>query len=306
MFFSSIDIGTNTIRLLIAEKSEDCKFRFIFRKSSIARLGENLEKNGYLSEKAIGRALGILEEYKRISEEYHVDKIFACATSAVREAENGSEFLKEVSNIGIGVRVIDSQTEAFLTHRGIVFSLGDVLEGKKWVAFDLGGGSTEFMFSKSRTLLDSFSVPFGVVKLLEKFVFHDPPLNGELETSTSFFIDHLKSFNPDRSVDMIVANAGTVTTLVAIDLKLEVYSHELVEGYRLRQEKIDKILAEMLKLSSNERLNKFKILEKGREDVIVVGTHIVMGILRFFNKPFLVATNGSLREGLLFEELCSG
>jgi len=83
MFFSSIDIGTNTIRLLIAKKGEDCKFQFIYRKSSIARLGENLERNGYLSEKAIGRALGILGEYKRISEEYHVEKIFACATSAV-------------------------------------------------------------------------------------------------------------------------------------------------------------------------------------------------------------------------------
>ena len=306
MVVSSVDIGTNTIRLIIAKKLNDCKFEFIYRRSKIARLGESLEQSGYLKESAIKRALEILLEFKRIAEEFGVEKSIYCATSATREAKNRDEFLKSCHRFGIEVSVLSPDEEAYLTHLGIVYFLKTKLKEREWLAFDLGGGSTEFMLSRNFKLESSFSVPLGVVKLLERFVKHDPPLEYELEHATSFFIERLKRAYPVYSFETLVANAGTVSTLAAIDMDLERYSYELTEGYVLKKESIDKILKNMLRLKARDRLKKFKILEKGREDVIVVGAHLVLGLLDYFKKEHLITTNGSLREGVLIKEFCGG
>ncbi len=306
MIVTSIDIGTNTIRLLIAKETGECQFKFLFRKSRIARLGEGLSESGYLSDKSIERALMILSDYVEISKQFESKKVLACATSAVREAKNKEEFIKRVRSLGIDLRVIDADREAYLTHKGIVYFLKNKLNNKRWVAFDLGGGSTEFMFSFGERLERTFSVPLGVVKLLEMFIRHDPPLKSELDKATSFFIDKLSKFEPDKNIDIVVANAGTVTSLAAIDLGLEKYSYEKTEGYVLRLENIGKVIDKMLKLNSHQRLEEFRILEKGREDVIVVGAYLVEKLVEYFNKDYLLTTNGSLREGVLIEELCDG
>ncbi len=306
MIVSSVDIGTNTIRLLIAKKIGDCSFDFLYRKSRIARLGEGLEQSGNIKESAIDRAIEILLDFKQVAEKFGVEKIVYCATSATREAKNRDKFLERCRKVGIDVSVLDESEEAYLTHLGIVYCLKERLKGKRWLAFDLGGGSTEFMLSSGSTLEHSISIPLGVVKLLERFVRHDPPRGDELERSTSFFIDKLKRIGIDYEFEILVANAGTVTTLAAIDMDLESYNYSLTEGYKLRKENIEKILKNMLKLSANDRLKRFKILEKGREDVIVVGAHLVLGLLNYFKKEYLLTTNGSLREGILIKEFCGG
>jgi len=306
MVVSSIDIGTNTIRLLIAEITKECQFEFLFRKSMIARLGEGLSEAGRLSRKAIERAIGILINYMNISKQFKSERIVACATSAVREAENGFEFVEKVRSLGIDLKVIAANKEAYLTHKGIVYFLKNKLDGKRWMAFDLGGGSTEFMFSFGEKLERAFSVPLGVVKLLEMFIKHDPPLKDELDSAVAFFIDELSKFKPNKDVDLVVANAGTVTSLAAIDLGLERYSYKRTEGYILKLENVDKMLDKMLELNSQQRLEEFKILEKGREDVIVVGAYLVKRLIGYFGKDYLLTTNGSLREGVLLEELCDG
>ncbi len=306
MIVSSIDIGTNTIRLLVAEKLEKCRFNFLVQKSEIARLGEGLSKSGFLSVAAIDRALKILRKYKDISESLKAERIIACATSAVREAKNKDLFLKKAKQIGIEVKIIDPQDEAILTHIGIIYFLKDYVKNKKWVAFDLGGGSTEFMFSVGRQLKSYFSVPTGVVKLLEKFLKQDPPSIYEVNRAEDFFIELLEEFPIDYDIQLVVANAGTVTTLAAIDLELNSYSQERTEGYKLHLSSIEKILGDMLKVDSKDRLKRYHILQKGREDVIVVGASIVKSILEFFKKDYLITTNGSLREGILIKEMCYG
>jgi len=306
MIVSSVDIGTNTIRLLIAKKLNGCKFDFLYRDSRIARLGEGLEQSGSLKESAINRALEILLEFKRVIERFGVEESVFCATSATREAKNRDRFLDRCRENGIEVYVLDENDEAYLTHLGIVYFLKNKLKNKRWLAFDLGGGSTEFMLSNGFMLERSISIPLGVVKLLERFVKHDPPFKGELNRSTSFFIDNLKYSEIGNGFEVLVANAGTVTTLAAIDLGLERYDYNLTEGYTLKKESIDKILKNMLELPATDRLKRFRILERGREDVIVVGAHLVLGLLDYFKKEHLLTTNGSLREGVLIKEFCRG
>lgn len=304
MIFSSIDIGTNTIRIQIAKKIGSCAFEFLYKESRIARLGQGLLKNGCLSRESIKRAIDILKSYAELSKKYKADRIFACATSAVREAKNSNEFLKEAKKIGINISVIDSDKEAYLTHKGIIYFLKDTLKNLNWTAFDLGGGSTEFIFSKGIELTRTFSIPLGVVKLLEKFVKHNPPNKEELENAVSLFIDSLNIYKPERNIDVLVANAGTVTSLAAIDLGLENYSYYKTEGYRLSLQSVNKILDRMARLNSEQRLKEFRILEKGREDVIVVGAYLVKELMVYFGKSYIITTNGSLREGILVDELC--
>ena len=117
-------------------------------------------------------------------------------------------------------------------------------------------------------------------------------------------MDNLNIYNPEKNIDVLVANAGTVTSLAAIDLGLENYSYNKTEGYKLTLQSVDKILNKIMKLNAEQRLKEFRILEKGREDVIVVGAYLVKNLMNYFKKKYIITTNGSLREGILVEELC--
>ncbi|WP_035587889.1 Ppx/GppA phosphatase family protein [Hippea jasoniae] len=304
---ASIDIGTNTIRLAIVEKDKNCNFKFLLRKGKIARLGEDIAKTHLLKPQAIDRAIAVLKQYKAIIDSYKVEKVFCLATSATREAENSELFINKAKELGFDIEIIDGKKEAFLTHLCIIYFLREVLANKSWVAVDIGGGSTEFIFSRGFELIDSFSVPLGVVKLLEMFIRHDPPQESELNEACDYFIDNLKRFvKSDFNIDCFVANAGTPTTLAAIKLGLVEYDYYATEGLELSKDFIEKIIDEMLKYNSDKLLEVYPILQKGREDVIVLGAYLLKRLLEFFGMESVVVTNGSLREGIFIERLCDG
>lgn len=307
MIIASIDMGTNTIRLLIAKKCKDCEFKYLYQDSQIARIGEGFGKSKIISKSALIRTERILLEYKNKILSYKVDKVFVVATSAVRESENGKWFVDLIrKETGFNIEVINSDYEAYLTQKGITYSLKEKVKNLKWCAFDLGGGSTEFILSKSEKLIDSFSIPLGVVKLLEKFIKNDPPCIDELESVRKFFVESLKSSinSKFKDIDLLVGNAGTVTSIAAIDMKIDKYSYEKTEGYLINKSSIENILDELLETDGIERLKKFPILKKGREDVITIGVFIVLAIMELFNKNEIMVTNGSLREGILIEHAC--
>ena len=307
MKYATLDMGTNTVRLLIAQKKEGCLFDFICQKSKIARIGEGFGSNKLIKKEALKRTLNILREYKSVIRKYDVKEVFAAATSAIREAQNRKWFIENIKQAGFDIEVITPQQEAELTHIGIVYMLKDIIKNGNWLAFDLGGGSTEFMFSSKNRLIDSFSIPLGGVKLLEMFIKNDPPKEEELDTAAKYFKKQLEEYiQRPHKPDFIVGNAGTVTSLAAIDMNLTTYSFEKTEGYKLKKENIDKILTKLTSMSSQKRLETYNILEKGREDVIVVGAKIVKTILNFFDKDYIITTNGSLREGLLIKKVCYG
>ena len=304
---ASIDMGTNTIRLLIAEKRADGFFRTLYQESRIARIGEGFGLSRKINNAALERTRSILNDYSKIINNYNIDKVFITATSAVREAENKDWFLKNLHDAGFDIDVIDASKEASLTHLGIVYSLGPIINDKTWTAFDLGGGSTEFMFSKGKDLKNSFSIPSGAVKLFEQFIKSDPPTMKDLDAASDYFMGRFSEIfrkNSFLEPEMIIGNAGTVTSLAAIDMGIEKYSYKKTEGYVLRKGRIQNILDNLISLKSDDRLEHFKILEKGREDVITVGAKVVLAILNFFQKDYLITTNGSLREGVLIDKLC--
>ena len=326
MRLASIDMGTNTIRLLIAEKlvcradlsavptaqvddtgrKVNGSFQTLYHESRIARIGEGFGLSSKINSAALERTKLILNDYSKIINNHNIDKTFIVATSAVREAENRDWFLKNLHDVGFDIDVIDAHKEASLTHLGIVHNLGSIIHDKTWAAFDLGGGSTEFMFSRGTDLKSSFSIPLGAVKLFEQFIKTDPPSMQNLNAAADYFMEKLrKKLRHEKSFlkpEIIIGNAGTVTSLAAIDMGMETYSYKETEGYLLKKDRIKEILNNLISLKSGDRLEHFKILEKGREDVITVGANVVLGILSFFQKDYLITTNGSLREGVLIDK----
>ncbi len=306
MIYATIDMGTNTIRLLVARKKDGCDFEFLHQESRIARIGEGFGKRKVIGEAALKKTKEILINYRKIIDSYGAQKVFIAATSAIREAENKLWFIENIKKLGFKIEVISPHREAYLTHLGIIYSLKDRIRNKKWTAFDLGGGSTEFIFSEDKRLIDSFSIPLGAVKLLERHIRHDPPTTDELNKAANEFSEELaKKLKGKPETEIVVGNAGTVTSLAAIDMGLTQYSYKKTEGYILKRANIEKTLNTMLTMKAEERLKYYKILEKGREDVIVVGAKVVLLILDYFETDYLVTTNGSLREGLLVEKVCN-
>src|SRR3972149_10085106 len=177
---AGIDMGTNTLRLLIAEFSADGKYRTVESGRNITRLGEGVSSAGRLKDEAVERALCVLKGYAGKCSEIHVGGIYAVATSAVRDAANGQEFLSRVMNeTGIDVKVISGEEEARLTMLGVSSAL-DISEHDVLI-MDIGGGTTELIMVSRGDIEFRRSTDIGVVRFTELYIESDPPQMIEME-----------------------------------------------------------------------------------------------------------------------------
>lgn len=314
MKYASIDIGTNTLRLLIAEASGNKGIRPLVYKRAITRLG-----GGYSVEKGIDpasaeRSLRALEDFRRIIGENGADETLATATSVVRRAVNREWFIAEVlRRTGIGIKVISGDEEARLSLLGVL-SVLDVVEGKKAV-IDIGGGSTEFIFTDGDALKGAWSMEMGVVHLTEKHLKSDPPRPAELkglEEEVRGVINTLRGLMDEAGADFkgysgrrgstLVGTAGTITTLAAMDQGLDVYDRERINNYTLTKEKVRSIYSYLcgLKLAERERVLS---LEKGREDLIIPGSAIVLETMEAFGFDEMKVSDAGLLEGIIIRRL---
>ena len=299
---ASIDLGTNTFRLLAVEKGEGChSIKVLVQKRAIVRMGEGLATTGMISPQARNRAFKVLEDFRDTLKDLGIERCFPVATSVFREARNAEEFLVEASRIlGCPIRVISGEEEARLTLLGGLWDL----EIESGILFDIGGGSTEFILFSRRSPLKLVSTPLGVVKLTEAMIHHDPPTPREVERIRAQIRKELKEVTGvlGSRAENLVGTAGTVTTLAAIDLELSIYDHQKVHGHRLTRDRIEDLLKIFLSLSRKERL-KIKGMEEGREDLIIPGTLITLETMENWGQKELVVSDLGLREGALIDGL---
>ncbi|TLN18992.1 hypothetical protein FDZ71_05210, partial [bacterium] len=212
---ASIDLGTNTARLLIGYITAQGKIQPVLHKSRISRLGGGFSRDTGIAPAAWCRTLHILEEFAKDIEVHDVAAVHAVATSAVRDASNGKEFIADVHmRTGIPLRIITGTEEAYLNLQGVLSGLGDL--GDLFV-FDVGGGSTEYVLTRGRSAIFSRSLPLGVVRLTEgqeslnamdaKITKELMKLREELEAQEYF---------ASVGTSKLVGTAGTVTTLAAL------------------------------------------------------------------------------------------
>ena len=293
---ASIDLGTNTARLLIAELDP---YRQILLKRIITRLGGGFTRELGLSEEAQLRSLAALKEFADDMAGQGVLRVRAVATSAVRDAGNGAEFCRRVQEkTGITLEVIDGAEEALLTLRGVASILDN--KDEDLAVFDVGGGSTEYTLAARQHPLFSRSLPIGVVRLTEgkgSVAAMEEKVRRELEGLKRELQGegHLERF----AAATLVGTAGTATTLAAIDLGMTDYDYRRVNNYTLPMAKVEAMFERLLPLTPQERL-LVPGLEPGREDLIVAGVLVVLTTMRVFGfKSFKVSDSGLLEGTIL-------
>jgi exopolyphosphatase/guanosine-5'-triphosphate,3'-diphosphate pyrophosphatase len=302
--YATIDVGTNTVRLLVADAEDDATYGVVFQEQVITRLGERLQETGTLSPAAMERTIRVLQRFAQTAKAHRVKEIFAVTTSAAREATNRTEFLDRARReAGIDLVVIAEEIEATLTALGVAHALGP--DHATMLIVDIGGGSTEFTAFEQGRVTGYVSLPIGVVKLTEAHLKSDPPSSEELESAANSIRQSIRQVPATLSIPaaaILVATAGTPTTLAAIDLRLTTYDGERLTGHRLSRNRILELLDHLCSLPLAER-RKIIGLEPTRADVIVAGTLLTREILDLFGFDELTVSDGGLREGILLHHL---
>jgi exopolyphosphatase/guanosine-5'-triphosphate,3'-diphosphate pyrophosphatase len=303
MTVASIDIGTNTILLLIAEvyPASD-KITALVNLHRIPRIGKGLKKGDPFPEENIKRMFDVMDEYSETIKKYNCDKIIVTGTNAFRIALNNNEIAEEIKNkYGYDLNVITGDEEAKYSYLGAVSGLSDK---KKYLVIDIGGGSTEIIYGKGNDIIFSKSFDIGVVSGAEKFFTIDPPSDKQIDNFAVYsqkpFLE-LKDYVKD--IDTAIAIAGTPTTLAAIKYKLKSFNEELIEGTSLTPEELNAFVSELSKLSSAEVLNKYSQIVKGREDVLLAGTILLGEILKMLNIEEVKVSTKGIRYGAIFNWL---
>ncbi len=308
--FASLDIGSNTVRFLIAEKAGEKFFRPLCVERRITRLGGNFSLNGYLAEESISRTVTAISEFSFHSRNERVKEVFAVATGVVREAKNGTDFLATVKKeTGIGARLLSGAEEARLTLEGVLWSLPNA--PPSYLVMDVGGWSTEILWIQEGNLRKAMSTNLGAVSASERFLLSDPPEPSEIRDLDEHIKEELQEIHrgfeqagwgsPNASA-ILVGTAGTITTLAAIDQGLKDYDPRKINGHPLPLQRIEALFIRLAGIRAAER-KKVPGLEEGREDLILAGTRIVLKSMEIFRADTLVVVNSGLLEGVMVEEI---
>ena len=301
---ASIDIGSNTVRLLILESTDDQKLNLLVSKRDITRLGEGIDAQGKLTEHRMQTTLQVLSRFRQICLENGDPPLFAVATSAVREASNGQEFVRLAKKeTGIDIKIITWEEEARLTLEGVYWKIPH--ENRRVITFDIGGGSTEFILSEGENIKDFCSTSLGVVRLTEKFITQHPVDEKEYHSLQNHLQDELQTVKNKLSAflpELLIGTAGTVTTLAALKENIYPYDPEKIHGSTFSRPEAESILDDLKGKSLSQRL-LLKPMEPGREDLIIAGTAIVLETMRAFGCEILTVSEYSLREGLILRAM---
>jgi exopolyphosphatase / guanosine-5'-triphosphate,3'-diphosphate pyrophosphatase len=289
-----VDLGTNSTRLLVAEV-EGGRVRELERRLTITRLGEGVGGRRLLLPTAIARVRNALTDYRRTLDASGVDRTFAVATSAVREAENGEAFLGEVEwSYGFDTRLLSGDEEALMTFAG-VFAGREAAEGT--LVVDVGGGSTELVLGGPDGVAWHISLALGCVRLTERFLASDPPTPGELEACRNHVRALLAEHVPEETrPSHAVGVAGTVTTLATLSLELDEENPALVHGHTMSTGWIG-AEAERLAALPVAAIRESRGIHPDRAPVIVAGTVVVAETLRHFGLSELEVSEQDLMHG---------
>jgi len=297
---ASIDIGTNTILLLIA-KVEGEKIHPLYEIETVARLGEGVQKNGTLSKEAMDRGLQTLAQYLKWCRERVVQKIFAVGTSALREAKNSEVFLNLVNgNLDLSIEVISGEEEAQLSYLAVAEDLQE--KEKSILVVDVGGGSTEFILGKGGQIKQWVSLPLGSVRFTEEFLHSDPVQEEEWGGMERKIWEHLATIPHSPEPLSMVAVGGTATTLTSVEQGLEDFIAEKIHHFVLKRETLKNQIL-LYRSKTIEERKKIPGLPRARADVILAGGTILYLAMEELNCPSVLISCHGVRYGLLYKKL---
>ena len=289
---AGIDIGSNSIRLIIAEVENNKIKNIIYQEKATTRLAANINKTGILQEEPFNKSINVLAGFRKALNKYNVEKIKTVATSAVREAANGKEFINAAKNSGIEISIISGKEEGMLEYLGVCSGFD---AGRQPLILDVGGGSSEIIYMQDNNELHTESHKIGVVKMADMFDFQKSSTE-ILEKCSAYIKAFFKDATIPNNSQNFIATAGTATTLAAIDMEMTEYDYNKVNGYKITKEKVIEILNKVYSTPYNKRL-EIKGMDKGREDLIIPGILIILEILKKTNLNIITVSDFGLREG---------
>jgi exopolyphosphatase/guanosine-5'-triphosphate,3'-diphosphate pyrophosphatase len=296
MRVAAVDIGTNTILLLVADVSPDGVLRTVHDEQQVPRLGRGVDAHRNLAPDAMDRALNVLRSYSSVVASSACDLVAVGATSAVRDAANREEFLDRVRELtGWHVDLLSGEDEALWTFRG---GMSGVAEDGPVTVLDVGGGSTEITVGRGTAIDNRVSLDIGAVRLTERFIRSDPPGTEEMDAAAATIrreLAHADAFPFQGS--RLVGVAGTPASLAVLDQGLTQFSVEAVARYRLQRSRVEALL-DRLSAMSVPAIRRLSTVMDGRADVMVAGTLIVREVMRRYSFEEMIVSERGLRYGL--------
>ena len=315
MRLAAIDLGTVTSRLLVADIIQG-KVREQRRSMVITHLGEDLHKTDMIGKKAIDREVDACKAFLSTIQEveeadgHPVERIYAIATSAMRDAKNREEVLERLHEAGVDIKVISGQREAQLSFRGAIsgFSQERLIPGKPVVTIDVGGGSTEVILGLFEPMdprvqiLDTRSFDIGSRRVTDSFIHADPPAQKEISQARSWITAQMSGYLQQLRgrPQAVIAVAGTATTAVTVVKGISEYDPWKVHGTKITAHELDWLLAKLSALDLKER-SKVTGLEPGRAPVIVGGLLVLQCALDLLGLNAFIVSETDILQGLLLD-----
>jgi len=294
---AAIDCGTNSIRLLIADITDD-NFKEVLRTMEIVRLGQGVDQNKAFHPDAIDRTLSAVRLFKDQIAGKGVEKIRFCATSATRDATNRNLFIDGVREIlGIEVEVIPGEEEAELSFIGATKELRQ--SDAPFLVVDIGGGSTEFVFGNEKVDFAK-SVNIGCVRMSERHLNTQPPSMAQIAQAIvdiDIAITQAAAVVPITTAKTLVAVAGTATTVAAAALELTDYDRQMIQLSRISASNVHKVAASFQGMNKDQ-ITSLGYMHPGRVDVITAGSLVLSRIMAATGASEFVASESDILDGM--------
>jgi exopolyphosphatase/guanosine-5'-triphosphate,3'-diphosphate pyrophosphatase len=300
---AAIDIGTNSIRCIIAEASKEGTFKIMDDEKATVRLGERLAMTGVISDEASNRAIEAIRRFQKLITGLNVEAVEAVATSAVRSATNGKELVATLSKeLGYEIKVISGEEEAELTAASALANFD--MYGKRYVMIDIGGGSVEIITAYGNHVEEFYSLDLGAVVMTDRFLTSDPIADDELRKLQRHIRESLKrTFAGKRiSVDSLIGSGGTLTAVGCMAMQMRKDNYVSIHGSEVFRAEVVHLLA-MLDHKDLKGRRTIAGLNQDRADIIVAGVVVIDELMRFFEANRVLVNERGIREGLLIRAM---
>ena len=294
---ASIDLGSNSTRLLIAEVN-DQGFNVLIRKHVVTKMSENIEQTGVISTEAFKRVNSTLRDFKKLLIANDVDDVFVVGTAALRDAKNSDEIIQNIRRkYEFEVEVLSGHEEGITTSIGVLHFIQNT---ENFLIIDIGGRSTEFIYEFEKKII-SKSLNLGVVTLSEKY-FSNLPIGQELIDEAKLKIETELSQLDIKDKKNVIGVSGTALSLASIFIDQQNFNEEELHEIKIDIDNIQAINKRILKMTEAEIITKFRGIDPKRASTITSGIFLLEIILSHYsNSPIIISKNDIL-EGLILKK----
>ena len=302
MTIASIDIGTNTALLLIAEVDSFTRKLIPLRNEyRMPRIGEGTKQTGFISQNKLNLLYDVLNEYKSIINSYKCDKVILTGTNAFRMAQNTTEIKDEVKKLfNYDLNVISGEEEAEYAYVGAISNLDSPDNS---MVIDIGGSSTEIIYGEVYKIIFKRSLQLGSVSATEQFLKHSPPTLVELENFSTDIKKLFLTFDKTIVTKKVISIAGTATTIACMKLELKEFVEQKVDRSSITIHDMRNIMKELSSLTTTEILDKYGAVMNGREDIIFAGAFILYQFMEHFGIDNTIVSTRGIRYGAIVKYL---